>query len=214
MTKEEALSRRLAKVLRHTAASHQITLREDGFVPIQTLLDHRLFRGDTMEDIEAVVAADAKQRYAIREEAPLSDPSSTTRVKWIRANQGHSVKVEVELTPVTDPQQTVIHGTTMQAWSIIEKEGLSRMKRQHIHFAAGLPSDDQVISGMRSSSSVLIWIDVAKSMADGLSFYRSANGVILSPGNADGIIAPCYFARHEIRDRSTRRKQQNPSKRS
>ena len=67
------------------------------------------------------------------------------------------------------------------------------MKRNHIHFSAGELGTDGVISGMRSSAQVYIYIDVHKAMRDGLQFFRSANNVILSPGNADGVIESQYF---------------------
>ncbi|KAH3856764.1 hypothetical protein DPMN_099358 [Dreissena polymorpha] len=71
--------------------------------------------------------------------------------------------------------------------------GLSRMKRNHIHMAMGEPGDNCVTSGMRSSCEVTIRIDLKKAMEDGIKFFVSANNVILSPGNEDGLIPPKYF---------------------
>lgn len=67
------------------------------------------------------------------------------------------------------------------------------MNRQHIHLAIGLPSAGNVISGMRSSCQVAIYIDLPKAIKDGIKFYRSANDVILCPGNSDGFLRPKYF---------------------
>lgn len=67
------------------------------------------------------------------------------------------------------------------------------MNRLHIHFAIGLPNDGNVISGMRNSAQIYIYIDLAKALNDNIKFYKSANNVILSPGNADGIIEIKYF---------------------
>jgi 2'-phosphotransferase len=64
------------------------------------------------------------------------------------------------------------------------------MNHQHIHFAKGMPGE--VVSGMRDSSKVIIEIDVAKAMQDGIRFFESENGVILSDG-IDGVILPVYF---------------------
>jgi 2'-phosphotransferase len=91
------------------------------------------------------------------------------------------------------------------------------MGRNHVHFASGLPagfktledategqvdsSSEPVISGMRKTSEVLIFIDLRKALADGLRFGRSANGVILSEGNGDGLISAQYFLRVEERRR-------------
>merc|ERR1711991_973667 len=96
-----------------------------------------------------------------------------------------------DLVRIVDPTTVALHGTNRGAWKTIEQAGLSRMKRQHIHMASGLPGE--VISGMRNTAKVVIEIDVAAAMADGIEFFRSDNDVVLSPGNAEGIIPPKYF---------------------
>lgn len=83
-----------------------------------------------------------KQRYAL---AQLEDG------QWyIRANQGHSLKVDNEqlLERLTTPLPVVVHGTTQENWEIIKREGLKKMQRHHVHCATGLPGDTGVISGM------------------------------------------------------------------
>lgn len=84
----------------------------------------------------------------------------------MRASQGHSLKAikpDDMMEKITGPLDTpVIHGTTLQAWDQIKKEGLSKMARNHIHFAVGLPDDPNVKSGIRKSSQVFIYIDVDK----------------------------------------------------
>jgi 2'-phosphotransferase len=52
-----------------------------------------------------------------------------------------------------------------------------------------------VISGSRKNAQVFIYVDLARALADGIQFYKSANGVILSPGNANGVLEPKYFLR-------------------
>lgn len=88
---------------------------------------------------------------------------------------------------------TVIHGTFFKHWEVIKHCGLSCMKRQHIHFATGLPNDRNVISGIRKNAELFIYIDYKMGIEEGLKFYRSANQVILSPGNENGYILPKYF---------------------
>lgn len=111
-----------------------------------------------------------------------------------------------------------VHGTTHGAWpAIVASGGLKPMGRNHVHFASGLPAGFQpqshqssspskpttaesneataataapVISGMRNSSTILIFLDVARALAAGLELYRSANGVILSPGMARAKSTP------------------------
>ena len=125
------------------------------------------------------------------------------------------------------PQQA-IHGTTRAAWPlIVASGGLKTMGRNHIHFAAGLPAGfasssavasangiadadtgelskteadtSAVISGLRNTSSILIYLDVAKTLGAGVKLWRSANGVILSEGNVEGIVSVDLFARVEER---------------
>merc|ERR1712152_54787 len=102
---------------------------------------------------------------------------------------------QVDMEEITDPDDAhkVIHGTNFKAWNGIQQSGLSRMERNHIHFAAGEPGSEGVISGMRGSAQVYIYIDVHSAMKDGLKFFRSSNNVILSPGNDQGIIPTKYF---------------------
>jgi 2'-phosphotransferase len=141
------------------------------------------------------------------------------RVLCIRANQGHSLKglqADQLLNPLTEeelshPRLPIIHGTTKRAWEDhIQREGLSRMTRNHIHFATGLPptaaegtngTDEGKrrdsagpISGMRSSSEIHIYVNGPKCAGDGIAFYRSDNGVILTAGvNEEGMLPLKYF---------------------
>jgi len=163
--------------------------------------------------IQKIVAENEKQRYKLSYEStttgpgmvvsPGSEESNTSGIWWIRANQGHSVQVEaLELEEIkfADDLPVAVHGTSAKAWELISKEGLSRMKRNHIHLATGLPSSG-VKSGMRANSQVLIYINVVKAMSDGLVFQRSANGVILTEGDDKGFILPEYFVNVEFAER-------------
>jgi 2'-phosphotransferase len=132
----------------------------------------------------------------------------------IRANQGHSLEVASEnlLTPITEETMPsmVVHGTTHAAWpQIVATGGLKKMARTHVHFASGLPagfkSEDNdagvapVISGMRNSSSVLVYVDIKKAVEAGVKFWKSENGVILSEGDENGVIGLRFFSRVEDR---------------
>lgn len=105
------------------------------------------------------------------------------------------VVADLELKPVVNSEEIpqVIHGTYKKHWFKIRAEGLNRMSRNHIHFATGLPFDKEVISGIRRNVEVFIYIDVPKALAAGIKFYQSTNGVVLSPGDANGVIKPDYF---------------------
>jgi 2'-phosphotransferase len=130
------------------------------------------------------------------------DPTSAQEMECIRANQGHSISKGIssdELLTQLSPEDLaaidiIVHGTSVQAWDDhIRQEGLCRMKRNHIHFSTGLPGEDSsVISGMRTSSQVHIYIDSKRCASDGVTFYKSDNNVLLTAG-IDGYLAPCYF---------------------
>ncbi|KAG8727216.1 hypothetical protein FRC12_022696 [Ceratobasidium sp. 428] len=159
-----------------------------------------------------IVEADQKQRYQLGAQAsssnepivpiPKTQVPNSTDVLWIRANQGHTLKVDdLELKPVAAPTEVpcAVHGTTLEAWQHIRSQGLSRMQRNHIHLASGRPGESSVISGMRVSSRVLIFIDIQAAMATGISFYLSSNGVILTTGDDSGFIPPEFFSSVEQR---------------
>lgn len=124
---------------------------------------------------------------------------------YIRANQGHSMVTvdKVELVPLTSLANfpvNVVHGTSMQAWTKIKNTGLSRMNRLHIHMAGGRLGEEGIISGMRANSQVYIYIDYTKALEAEIAFFKSANNVILSAGNQDGLIPPELFLKVENAD--------------
>ena len=173
------VSKRMSALLRHDKKGG--LLRRDGWVSLDILL--RIMH-KRRNDVLAVVLENNKQRFSV-------GVGAKTGIEYVRANQGHSIPVEVDMVRIVDPTTVALHGTNRGAWKTIEQAGLSRMKRQHIHMASGLPGE--VISGMRNTAKVVIEIDVAAAMADGIEFFRSDNDVVLSPGNAEGIIPPKYF---------------------
>ncbi|KAK2465468.1 hypothetical protein APHAL10511_002360 [Amanita phalloides] len=196
------LSKTMTWLLRHGAEQHQLAMRKDGYVCVQDLLHHPKLRGVTFLTLEEIVKQDQKQRFHLLHEPSSTETGTSSHLGswWIRANQGHSLRnVEVDLKRIlqADEIPMAVHGTTLQAWSLIEQQGLSRMKRNHIHLAQGKPGAN-VISGMRNSSQVLIYINVAKAMQAGIKFYLSANGVVLTEGNDYGILEPCYFEKVEM----------------
>lgn len=185
------LSKALSFALRHGAAQMGLDMSSDGFLFVDNLLTHPQFRSYSLEDVERVVANCDKQRFKLR---TLPEDG---RVQ-IRANQGHTVQVpQLELRAIKfdDPDcpRDAVHGTYLQHWPSIRSQGLKRMKRTHIHLAPGLPGDGGVISGMRVSCDIAIFIDVHKALADGIQFYWSENRVVLTPGDSDGILASKYF---------------------
>lgn len=193
-------SKLLSYALRHGAEKLGLNMAPDGFVAVSELLKLKKFREFNLPLIQSISANCLKQRFALKEDGGM----------WfVRANQGHSTKHVSSselLTPVLSvdaiPTGTCIHGTYRRCLVQILARGLFRMKRNHIHFTPHLAVDPtRPHSGFRSSCDTLIYVDVAAALADGIKFFMSSNGVILSPGNKRGFIPPRFFAK--IVDRQT-----------
>uniref|UniRef100_A0A2C9WRR0 2'-phosphotransferase n=1 Tax=Manihot esculenta TaxID=3983 RepID=A0A2C9WRR0_MANES len=187
------------RILRHRASELNLNIRSDGYVKVQDLLKLNMktfanipLRSHTVDEIKEAVRKDNKQRFSLLEE---------NGELLIRANQGHTVKtVESEslLKAILSAEEVpvCVHGTYKRNLESILKSGLKRMKRLHVHFACGLPTDGEVISGMRRDVNVLIHLDVKKALEEGMKLYISDNGVILTEG-FDGIVPVKYFKKIE-----------------
>ena len=184
------ISKKLSFILRHGAEKLGIEMKSDGYVLVSDILKHKSHSLWSEEDIQRVVKNNEKQRFALR----YNDNGDLE----IRANQGHSVDVpELQLEEIIDPSlyPTLIHGTNFRAWDLIKTEGLKTMNRTHIHLTTGLPGDGEVISGMRKSCTVFIYIDMSKAIKDNIKFFKAANGVILTKGlNESGVLSLRYFS--------------------
>ncbi|KAF9459323.1 KptA family-domain-containing protein [Collybia nuda] len=200
---EVRLSKTLSWLLRHGAKGEGLAMRADGYVKVTDLLENPKLKSQSLQltGLQEIVKADAKKRYdLVFEVDPLgSDPA--VGAWWIKANQGHSIKtVKLELKPIVAlsdiPTGIAVHGTQRKAWESIVTQGLSKMKRNHIHLAQGVAGEN-VISGMRNSSQILIFIDVQKALDAGIKFFFSDNGVILTEGNNTGFLGPEFFLRVE-----------------
>ncbi|KAK8464794.1 hypothetical protein PHAVU_010G084500 [Phaseolus vulgaris] len=197
--KIDALGRLLTRILRHMASELNLNMRNDGFVKVKDLLKLNMktfanipLRSHTVDDIKEAVRRDNKQRFSLMEEYGEL---------LIRANQGHTVTtVETEslLKPILSAEEVpvCVHGTYRKNLESILGSGLKRMKRLHVHFSCGLPTDGEVISGMRRDVNVLIFIDVRKALEEGMKLYISDNKVILTEG-FDGVVPPKFFEKIE-----------------
>ncbi|XP_045580095.1 tRNA 2'-phosphotransferase 1 isoform X1 [Salmo salar] len=191
--KDVRLSKSLSFALRHGANQMGLHMNPDGFLFVEDLLAHAQFHAFSLEDVERVVATNDKQRFKLR-------PHPEDGRLQIRANQGHSVQVcDLDLKAVQpgspDCPREGIHGSYLRLWPSIRSEGLSRMNRTHIHLALGLPGEDRVISSMRRDCDLAIFIDVPKALSEGIQFFWSENGVLLTPGDTEGKLLPRYFSR-------------------
>uniref|UniRef100_A0A8C6U509 2'-phosphotransferase n=1 Tax=Neogobius melanostomus TaxID=47308 RepID=A0A8C6U509_9GOBI len=199
--KDVRLSKSLSYVLRHGANQMGFQMSADGFIFLEDLLANPQFCSYSVDDVKRVVETNDKQRFKLQ-------PHPENGRLQIRANQGHSVQVEdLELKPVLagspDCPSEAVHGSYLRNWNSIQQHGLSRMKRTHIHLAPGLPGEEGVISGMRRDCDLAIFIDVTKALSDGIQFFWSDNGVLLTAGDTQGKLLPKYFIR-ALRLRPTR----------
>lgn len=158
-------SRYLSFILRHKPEEIGITVEyEGGWADVKQLIAGiAKTRPFTMEILEEIVRTDAKGRYSF----------NADKTK-IRANQGHSIPVDLGLTPV-DPPETLFHGTATRFLDPIFKEGLKPMSRQWVQL-----SDDRataVAVGKRHGTPYLFRVDAAAMARDGYAFYLSTNGV-------------------------------------
>lgn len=162
------VSKYLSRHLRHAPEDLGLQLRPGGWVPVDELLAacarHNV--AITREEVEDVVATNDKQRFGF-------DPTGTL----IRANQGHSVEVDLQLEPA-EPPDVLYHGTAQSTLPAIMTSGLLKMSRHHVHLSAD-PATAQKV-GSRHGVPVILVVDAAAMCQAGFDFYRSANGVWLT----------------------------------
>ena len=176
------ISRTLTKILRHEL-DHYIH-DEKGFVDLDLILkSNKIFDKVNSNDIKKIVIKDNKSRFSL---------DCKGNKIFIRANQGHSsgnLNDNSMLNLLNKKIPGCYHATYSIYLNSIKKNGISRMKRKHIHIA----ESDDAKSGKRLSCNVKILINMELAMDDGIKFYRSENGVILTEGDQNGLLLPKYF---------------------
>jgi putative RNA 2'-phosphotransferase len=162
------ISKRMSLVLRHRPELVGLTLDEGGWVAIDVLLAALQAHGlaVTRAELDEVVRTNDKQRYAISADG--------TR---IRANQGHSIDVDLGLEPLIPPD-ILYHGTSTTALPSIRRQGLLKGRRQHVHLSADPETAEKV--GTRHGTPAVLVVRAGAMHRDGHPFYRSANGVWLT----------------------------------
>ena len=162
------ISKLMSLVLRHKPEHLGLTLDENGWVEVDKLLAAMKRSGKHVDRplLEKVVRENDKQRFAF----------SDDKLR-IRANQGHSVKVDVELEQKVPPA-ILLHGTVEKFLDLIRESGLKKMSRQHVHLSAELETANKV--GSRRGKPVILEIDAEKMNQEGYVFFLSANGVWLT----------------------------------
>ena len=177
MTKDiVATSKFLSLVLRHRPDVIGITLDAGGWVPVEDLLAACAQHGRAIsrEQLNVVVRTNDKQRFAFS-----ADGSR------IRANQGHSLPIDLGLVSV-EPPELLYHGTVPRFLESIRQEGLTKGNRHHVHLSPDVETATKV--GQRRGRPVVLVIEAGRMFRDGHKFYQSENGVWLTDAVPPGYI--------------------------
>lgn len=160
----KSTSKYLSLLLRHKPQQVGLELDEHGWADVEDLL--RRVKGLDRVTLEQIVAQDEKQRYSFSADGKL-----------IRANQGHSIPVDVELAQL-EPPEILYHGTGEKFAASIRAQGLIRKARLYVH----LSSDEETALkvGRRHSKPIIFLVESGRMFGDGYKFYRSVNGVWLT----------------------------------
>lgn len=164
----KSVSKFLSYILRHRPEAIDLELNAGGWAAIADLIqcaskhDHFL----SEEIIKKVVISNDKQRFKLSEDG-----------QHIRASQGHSIKVDLDLSPLTPPA-VLFHGTTTRFLASIEAKGLLPSGRQHVHLSASY--ETAIAVGRRHGQPTVLKINAQKMHDDGHHFYCSENGVWLT----------------------------------
>lgn len=169
MTKKvKNISKFLSYVLRHNPDKLGITLDANGWTSVKTLLEKINVDNYSlsMETLEEVVATNNKKRFAFNEDKTM-----------IRANQGHSVNIDLALQS-KEPPNYLYHGTVEKFMESIREKGLIKGSRQHVHLSAD--KETAINVGSRRGKPIILTIRSGEMHAKGYTFYQSENGVWLT----------------------------------
>ncbi len=164
----KGISKYLSYVLRHHPESIGLVLDAQGWADINILLDKCAAKNILFdrEDLVQLVAQNDKQRFAI-----------DTANNKIRANQGHSIRIDAGLEPELPPA-VLYHGTAKQFLPAILEQGLQKQNRLHVHLSQDIVTARNV--GSRRGVPVVLQVDAAAMQREGFIFYLSENKVWLT----------------------------------
>jgi len=155
-------SKFMSLVLRHKPEIIDVVLSNEGWVNIDTFIQKCSGKIDiTREDIDEIVSSCDKKRFSIKD-------------GMIRANQGHSIEVDMRFKPLIPPDE-LYHGTSDTKTKSIYQKGILRMNRQYVHLSADKETAKKV--GKRHGYPCVLVVDSDKMHKDGFRFYLSENEV-------------------------------------
>lgn len=164
----KTVSKFLSLVLRHSPEKIGLQLDENGWANVEELILKCSQKGNKLDKIllDYVVENNDKKRFAYNEDKTK-----------IRASQGHSISVELNLTE-TEPSEYLYHGTVGKFMESIQKEGLKKMSRQHVHLSKDKETATKV--GSRRGAPQILTVRSGAMYRDGFKFYLSENNVWLT----------------------------------
>lgn len=169
----------MSLALRHEPESLGLELDEAGWVELSALVAGLSDAGEAIdrEGVLEIVRTSDKQRFAL-------SPDGLR----VRANQGHSVDVELGLA-ATEPPPVLFHGTSAEVLPAIRRDGLLRMARAHVHLSPDTQTAE-IVAKRRRGPTVVLRVDARAMHRDGYVFYRSENGVWLTEQVPPRFLAP------------------------
>lgn len=164
----KTVSKFLSLVLRHSPEKIGLKLDENGWADVAELMIKCTKKGNPLnaELLDYVVENNDKKRFAYNEDKTK-----------IRASQGHSISVELNLNE-TEPSEFLFHGTVAKFLDNIKKEGLQKMSRQHVHLSKDRETAIKV--GGRRGAPQILTVRSGEMHRDGFKFYLSENNVWLT----------------------------------
>ena len=160
------ISKFLSLVLRHKPEEIDLALDKNGWANVSDIIDKSKQLNIDFNTIKKIVDTSEKKRFQLSE-----DQSK------IRANQGHSVPVDLDLQEV-DPPEILYHGTATRSIESIKKHGLCSQERNHVHLSDDIKTAMEV--GKRYGKPIILKINAIEMYKQGMQFYLSENGVWLT----------------------------------
>lgn len=161
------ISKYMSLILRHKPETIEISLDEHGWANVNELIDG-IAKTHTfnMDILEEIVKTDSKQRYSFNDDKTL-----------IRANQGHSIRVDVKFEE-KEPPTLLWHGTGEKYVASIDVQGLIPKSRLHVHLSKD--EDTAITVGKRHGKPIIYYVKAKQMYNDGYKFFLSVNGVWLT----------------------------------
>ena len=179
MIDDVSISKFLSFILRHNPDSIHLQLDKHGWASIDEFIENAkkyAHKDITYDMIEHIVNHNDKQRFALSADG-----------EKIRANQGHSIHIDLGLTPIIPPD-VLYHGTAIRFYEAIMAQGIKPMNRQYVHLSE--TEETAINVGSRHGKPIVLKILSSEMRQDGFIFYKSENGVWLTNRVPKNYIRP------------------------